>query len=463
MGSIRQLTHQGRGSVQVVKLTVDPETGVEEKETVVNVLAAGASFGALGVVSKRPRGATVKAITECEVFVIHAYNFVRCVDLLLLRSLKKQVAEMHYAMEMGVKLEDRARRDANLQSLLAGRSWGQRDQASGGSESAGKAFMPPVTFRPVKVLRTKSDKQVAVEVAQKAALAAGLIQPLDDEDAEEKTQHSPSLGGGRLVKEPIVNRPMPTTPTRPRPQTARHTGSTHRRVLDTTAATGQQIEDSRGGQLSVAIAVAPAKLVVIGSSHRPTAPGQAGGQRTARSAVAGPGLEWETGVGARIATQLRLWSIATSPSSPPAVEHRRAAGSPTFGGSSAMVGSGAMVDQLRRPDQTRRPATAGAGTLAGRGVSDNGHSPIRGSGALLRPATAGPSTGGRGRIADPPARDAIVSSIGRPSARVWDGFGVGRELAAWSPTASYGGDAETLRGSVEPDHNWVTTTLPCAP
>lgn len=62
---------------------------------VVNVLGAGASFGQMGVVlDKGTRTASCSALTNCEMLVIHKYNFMRCSDPAQIDSIRSKAAEI---------------------------------------------------------------------------------------------------------------------------------------------------------------------------------------------------------------------------------------------------------------------------------------------------------------------------------------------------------------------------------
>lgn len=62
---------------------------------VVNVLGAGTSMGQIGVVQDDgKRTATCTALTNCELFIIHKYNFIRCSDPKDIEGMRIKLAEI---------------------------------------------------------------------------------------------------------------------------------------------------------------------------------------------------------------------------------------------------------------------------------------------------------------------------------------------------------------------------------
>ena len=62
---------------------------------VVNVLGAGTSMGQIGVVQDDgKRTATCTALTDCELFIIHKYNFLRCSDPKDIEGMRIKLAEI---------------------------------------------------------------------------------------------------------------------------------------------------------------------------------------------------------------------------------------------------------------------------------------------------------------------------------------------------------------------------------
>ena len=60
-----------------------------------NVLGAGASLGQLGVVQDDgKRAATCSALTDCELLVIHKYNFMRLSDPGDIKGIAAKLAEI---------------------------------------------------------------------------------------------------------------------------------------------------------------------------------------------------------------------------------------------------------------------------------------------------------------------------------------------------------------------------------
>ena len=63
---------------------------VEQGGNPVAVLGPESCFGDWGVINGETRAASLSCVTECEVLVIHAYNFVRTVDKRIISALKEK-------------------------------------------------------------------------------------------------------------------------------------------------------------------------------------------------------------------------------------------------------------------------------------------------------------------------------------------------------------------------------------
>eukprot|EP01046_Picozoa_sp_COSAG06_P006373 COSAG06_NODE_299_length_18009_cov_6.715952_7_plen_904_part_00 len=65
---------------------------VEQGGKPVAVLGPGTCFGDWGVINGEKRAASLSCVTECEVLVVHAYNFIRTVDRRVIAALKEKQA-----------------------------------------------------------------------------------------------------------------------------------------------------------------------------------------------------------------------------------------------------------------------------------------------------------------------------------------------------------------------------------
>ena len=86
---------------------------VEQAGVPVAVLGPSNLFGDWGVINAEKRTASLSCVTECEVLVIHSYNFLRTVDARVLSSLREKQRLVKGGMPMPAAtqlVEDKLRR-----------------------------------------------------------------------------------------------------------------------------------------------------------------------------------------------------------------------------------------------------------------------------------------------------------------------------------------------------------------
>ena len=94
---------------------------VEQAGVPVAVLGPSNLFGDWGVINAEKRTASLSCVTECEVLVIHSYNFLRTVDARVLSSLREKQRLVKGGMPMPAAtqlVEDKLRRPRTTQQVL---------------------------------------------------------------------------------------------------------------------------------------------------------------------------------------------------------------------------------------------------------------------------------------------------------------------------------------------------------